>query len=159
MYVYAALSSIFKTLGVDAPLRSGPLRLTTQTVRHARALLEQFGLDHDQSVAIYAPDAATTLKNQSIASPAQLPGLPVVLMPPGKELHLIARLAGFRPGVTYLICHPARGGEELETVTPDSAHARDYERQLWAGAEGRAALERHGIQTVGMRALRDLLRA
>ena len=90
----AALASIFKTLGVDAPLRTGPLRLTTQTVRRARKLLAQFGLDRDQSIALYAPDAATTLKNQSIASPAELPGLPVVLMPPGEELDLIARLAG-----------------------------------------------------------------
>ena len=92
--VDAALASIFKSLGVEAPLRPGPLRLTTQTVRRARELLAQFGFDSDQSVAIYAPDAATTLKNRSIAAPAALPGLPVVLMPPGEELDLIARLAG-----------------------------------------------------------------
>jgi hypothetical protein len=73
--------------------------------------------------------------------------------------HNERRLAGLGRGVSYLICHPARGGEELSHITPVSAHQRDFERSFYGGPAGRAALERAGIRTVGMRALRDLVRA
>jgi len=77
---------------------------------------------------------------------------------PGEGLaHNAERLDGLGPGVSYLICHPARGGEELEAISPD-AHARDFERTFYGGAAGRRALEARGIRTVGMRALRDLMR-
>lgn len=74
------------------------------------------------------------------------------------EKHNRARLAGLRPGVTYLICHAARGGEELAVVTPDSAHQRDFERSFYGGPAGRAALVEEGVRTVGMREIRALLR-
>ena len=67
------------------------------------------------------------------------------------------RLRGLRPGVTYLVCHPARGGEELAAITED-AHCRDFERTFYGGPEGRRAFEEEGIATIGMRALRELLR-
>lgn len=68
------------------------------------------------------------------------------------------RLDGLPRGVSYLICHPAQGGDELLAITPESAHQRDFERRYYGGEEGRRALAERGIQTVGMRALRDLLR-
>jgi predicted glycoside hydrolase/deacetylase ChbG (UPF0249 family) len=71
--------------------------------------------------------------------------------------HNRARLAKLGPGVSYLICHPARGGAELEAMTED-AHCRDFERGFYGGEAGREALAAEGIETVGMRALRDLLR-
>jgi predicted glycoside hydrolase/deacetylase ChbG (UPF0249 family) len=74
------------------------------------------------------------------------------------EAHNRARLAGLGPGVSYLICHPARTGPELEAMTED-AHCRDFERSFYGGDAGRRALEEAGIRTLGMRALRDLLRA
>jgi hypothetical protein len=73
------------------------------------------------------------------------------------ERHNAARLRGLRPGINYLICHPAQGGEELSEICPD-AHARDFERGFYGGAAGRRALEAEGIRTLGMRALRDLMR-
>jgi len=73
--------------------------------------------------------------------------------------HNEARLAGLPEGVSYLICHPARDGEELRAITPDGAHQRDYERQLYGGAEGAKLLAAQGIRTTGMRALRELMRA
>ncbi len=72
--------------------------------------------------------------------------------------HNRRRLARLGRGVSYLICHAAQGGEELSAVTPDSAHQRDFERQFYGGEPGRRELEAAGIRTVGMRALRDLLR-
>ena len=61
--------------------------------------------------------------------------------------------------MTYLICHPARGGEELDAICPEHAHQRDFERTFYGGEAGRKALEDEGIETVGMRALRDLMRS
>jgi YdjC-like protein len=79
--------------------------------------------------------------------------------PAGQGLvHNRRRLAGLRPGVSYLICHAAMGGEELSAVTPDSAHQRDFERSFYGGEAGRKELEAGGIRSVGMRALRDLVR-
>jgi predicted glycoside hydrolase/deacetylase ChbG (UPF0249 family) len=74
------------------------------------------------------------------------------------EPHNLARLAGLGPGVNYLICHPARGGEELEAIT-SSAHMRDFERGFYGGEEGARALEREGLRRLGMRPLRDLVQA
>jgi predicted glycoside hydrolase/deacetylase ChbG (UPF0249 family) len=74
------------------------------------------------------------------------------------EAHNRGRLAGLHPGVTYLICHAAKGGGELSAVTPDSAHQRDFERGFYGGKPGRRALEEEGIRTVGMREVRALMR-
>jgi hypothetical protein len=79
--------------------------------------------------------------------------------PVGEGLaHNRRRLSRLPRGVSYLICHAAQGGEELSAVTPDSAHQRDFERQFYGGELGRRELEAAGVRTVGMRALRDLLR-
>lgn len=79
---------------------------------------------------------------------------------PGRGLeHNRRRLADLRPGLNYLICHPARGGEELTAITPESAHQRDFERGFYGGEAGRQALEELGIRRIGMRALRDLVRS
>jgi len=72
--------------------------------------------------------------------------------------HNAARLAAMPEGLNYLICHAARGGAELEAIT-DSAHAREFERSYYGGPAGAEALAAEGIATVGMRPLRDLLRA
>ena len=78
---------------------------------------------------------------------------------PGRgEAHNAARLDGLGPGVHFYICHPARGGEELDAIAPE-AHAREFERAFWSGDAGQEALASRGIRTVGMRALRDLIRA
>lgn len=67
------------------------------------------------------------------------------------------RLEQLGAGVSYLICHPARGGAELSAIVSDG-HARDFERSFYGGEPGRQLLEELGIRTVGMRALRELLR-
>jgi hypothetical protein len=79
--------------------------------------------------------------------------------PVGEGLaHNRRRLASLGQGVSYLICHAAAGGEELASVTPDSAHQRDFERCFYGGELGRKELEAASIRTVGMRALRALVR-
>jgi len=79
--------------------------------------------------------------------------------PPGEGLaHNRRRLAGLGTGVSYLICHAAQGSEELAHVTPDSAHQRDFERTFFGGEAGHEELQAAGVRTIGMRALRNLIR-
>jgi predicted glycoside hydrolase/deacetylase ChbG (UPF0249 family) len=72
--------------------------------------------------------------------------------------HNAARLAGLPDGLSYLICHAARGGEELHAIT-DSAHAREFERTYYGGEAGAEAMAAEGVAAIGMRPLRDLLRS
>jgi predicted glycoside hydrolase/deacetylase ChbG (UPF0249 family) len=72
--------------------------------------------------------------------------------------HNRGRIEGLRTGVNYLICHPARAGEELSHITPDSAHQREFERGFYGGEEGARVFDAAGVKRVGMRPLRDLLR-
>lgn len=74
------------------------------------------------------------------------------------ETHNLGRLAGLAPGVSYLTCHAARDGEELRAITPESAHQRGFEHRFYGGEPGRRALEETDVKTVGMRAVRELLR-
>jgi predicted glycoside hydrolase/deacetylase ChbG (UPF0249 family) len=74
------------------------------------------------------------------------------------EQHNVRRVRELGAGLNYLICHPAQGGDELSAIT-DTAHQRDFERQFYGGEAGRAALTEAGVETIGMRRLRDLLRA
>jgi hypothetical protein len=60
--------------------------------------------------------------------------------------------------LNYLICHPAQAGDELAAIT-DTAHNRDFERTFYGGDAGRTALADAGVETIGMRPLRDLLRS
>jgi predicted glycoside hydrolase/deacetylase ChbG (UPF0249 family) len=78
--------------------------------------------------------------------------------PGAGEAHNRRRLAGLSIGVSYLICHPARAGEELAAVCPEHEHMRDFERGFYGGEAGRRALEAECIRTVGMRPLRELMR-
>jgi hypothetical protein len=80
--------------------------------------------------------------------------------PDGQGLaHNRQRLERLGPGVTYLICHPARDGEELRAAMTSGAHQRDFERGFYGGEAGKRALAETGVKTVGMRALRELMRA
>jgi predicted glycoside hydrolase/deacetylase ChbG (UPF0249 family) len=72
--------------------------------------------------------------------------------------HNRRRIEGLQTGVNYLICHPARAGEELSHITPDSAHQRDFERGFYGGEEAARVFDAAGVKRVGMRPLRDLLR-
>lgn len=72
--------------------------------------------------------------------------------------HNRRRIEALRPGVTYLICHPAYGDEELRAITPDTAHQRDFERSFYGGEAGWEVVRERGVTVIGMRALRDLVR-
>lgn len=60
-------------------------------------------------------------------------------------------------GLTFLAFHPNAPGD-IETIVPPRAHFRTDEYRLLAGGRIANWLEAANIQTVGMRALRDLYR-
>ena len=77
---------------------------------------------------------------------------------PGQgKSHNEKRIDALPIGISYLICHPARDGEELFFITPETAHQRDFERQFYGGDDGFAAFADRGIQLLGMRSLRELV--
>ena len=79
--------------------------------------------------------------------------------PPGTGLaHNETRLGRLGSGLSYLITHCAEGGEELESITRDWRQ-RDEEHQIYSDGRMAEVFESRGICTVGMRALRELMRA
>ncbi len=71
--------------------------------------------------------------------------------------HNRARIGGFGPGLGYLITHCARGGEQLESITHDWRQ-RDEERQIYSDGTMADCFAAAGVETIGMRPLRDALR-
>ena len=141
------LSDIYVKLAIDYRL---PLFLFRPTPRE----LDERGL---------SPARATIERAVAGATAA---GLPIfdgfdadsLSFRPGNGLpHNRARLEGLGGGLNYLICHPAKAGEELSAIAPE-AHCRDFERTFYGGEAGRGALAEFGIETIGMRPLRDLVR-
>jgi hypothetical protein len=72
--------------------------------------------------------------------------------------HNRRRIEGLGPGLSYLIIHAARGGPELESITRDWRQ-RHEEHVIYSDGTMESVLEEAGIRTVGMRRLRDLVRA
>jgi len=167
---------------VERALAAG-IDVTHLDAHMGTALLPPFGeiyarLASDYRVPVFAvrPDEAALAAAgvpgsggffAALTSALEAAGVPVLdgfdanslrFEPGSGEAHNLARLRALRPGINYLICHPAQAGEELSAICPD-AHARDFERRFYGGDPGRRALAAEGIQTLGMRALRDLMRA
>jgi predicted glycoside hydrolase/deacetylase ChbG (UPF0249 family) len=77
--------------------------------------------------------------------------------PPGTgEAHNQERVRGFAPGLAYLITHCAEGGEQLESITHDWRQ-RDEEHRIYSDGTMASFFETEGVNTIGMRPLRDLL--
>ncbi|MAE93966.1 MAG: polysaccharide deacetylase family protein [Planctomycetota bacterium] len=141
VHIYAELAQAF--------------RLPVMVARPDEAILEATGLGgakpiFDDLAARFETAGFPVLTSLDIDSLAFDPG--------AGSTHNARRLDRLPVGVSYLICHPAHGDDELRAITPESAHQRDFERCYYGGEEGRSALAQRGIHTVGMRPLRDLLR-
>jgi predicted glycoside hydrolase/deacetylase ChbG (UPF0249 family) len=62
------------------------------------------------------------------------------------------------PGLTHLIIHPAQDTPEVRAITPDwQSRVGDY--QVFTSEELRAHVKNAGIQVIGYRELRNLIRA
>ncbi len=81
------------------------------------------------------------------------------IAPDDKVRRFKEMFANLRPGLTHFLVHPAKGGDELDAMTPvDCAHrAREYE--IFGTREMREYCESLGIKLTGYRSIRDRLRA
>lgn len=78
---------------------------------------------------------------------------------PGTGLaHNSSRVESLGTGRSYLITHCAEGCDELAGITHDWRQ-RDEERRIYSDGSMAAVFEAHGVTTIGMRSLRDALRA
>jgi hypothetical protein len=69
----------------------------------------------------------------------------------------VERLAQAPPGLTYFLFHPAIDTPELRAFAPDwRSRVADY--QLFTNATLRATLAHAGLQVIGWRAIRDVMR-
>jgi len=67
-------------------------------------------------------------------------------------------LAALPPGITHFVIHPAHDTPELRAITPDwPSRVADY--QAFCSEELRAFIGNAGLQVIGYRPLRDLIRS
>ena len=81
------------------------------------------------------------------------------IAPEEKEARFKEMFANLRPGLTHFLCHPAKGGEELEAMTSESCAHRAAEYELMRTPKMRDYCESLGIKLTGYREIRDRLRA
>ncbi|HYM15950.1 MAG TPA: polysaccharide deacetylase family protein [Dehalococcoidia bacterium] len=79
--------------------------------------------------------------------------------PDDKDARFREFFAGLRPGLTHFLVHPAKGGEELDAMTPADCRHRAKEYELFRRPDLRAYCESLGIKLTGYREIRDRLRA
>jgi predicted glycoside hydrolase/deacetylase ChbG (UPF0249 family) len=116
------------------------------------------GFEDDERVSAWAADVAARAEGMGQAVFDGYDADSLDFEPGTGEEHNRRRIAGLAPGLNYLICHPAKDGDELSAIT-DTAHQRDAERRFYGSNAGSAALAESGVETIGMRALRDLQRS
>ena len=66
-------------------------------------------------------------------------------------------LRELQPGVTFFSLHPNAPGE-IESLTPMKAHWRTFEHQYFQSDRLRDFIKAEGIETIGYRAIRDVMR-
>lgn len=67
-------------------------------------------------------------------------------------------VANLRPGVTEVLCHPALAREELRSCARD-ADQREADLRFFTSERARRAVAGAGVQLIGYRKLRDLMRS
>jgi chitin disaccharide deacetylase len=77
----------------------------------------------------------------------------------GSRRTMEKRLFDLRPGVTEMYVHPAADTPELRAFAPDWTNRVDDHHFVTHDAGLRAMLDRSGVQLIGFRELRELMRA
>lgn len=81
------------------------------------------------------------------------------IAPDDKDRRFREFFAGLRPGLTHFLCHPSKGGDELDAMTPVDSAYRAKEYELMRTPALRMYAESLGVKLTGYRAIRDRLRA
>jgi hypothetical protein len=78
---------------------------------------------------------------------------------PGSRRELEALLGDLRPGITEVYVHPAADTPELRALAPDWAGRVDDLHLVTTDSSFTKMVERVGVQLIGYRPLRDLMRS
>jgi hypothetical protein len=81
------------------------------------------------------------------------------IAPEDKERRFRQFFNELRPGLTHFICHPTKGGEEIDAMSPDDCRHRAREYELFRSPALREYCESLGVKLVGYREVRDRMRA
>jgi predicted glycoside hydrolase/deacetylase ChbG (UPF0249 family) len=130
-------------------------RLPVMILRLDEMGWREMGLD--QETAAFATQLVQQLEAQGLPLLDHLVGLP--LDRPEDRVALAKQaFDGLPPGLTHFIIHPAQDTPELRAIAPDwPSRVADYE--AFTSKELRDAVRDSGVQVIGYRALRDLMRS
>lgn len=130
-------------------------RLPVMIPRQDAAGYQALGMDAETATA--AAQFVQVLEQQGLPLLDNLAHLP--LDQPGERLEQAKRALGELPsGLTHFLIHPSKDTPELRAITPDwPSRVADYE--TFRRDDLLAFLRQQGIQVIGYRTLRDLLRS
>lgn len=117
---------------------------------------DALGLPFEQATAAALAAAALELEAQDI--PLMDHAFMMPLDRPEERVELAKQAFGqLPPGLTHFVLHPAVDSPELRAITPDwPSRVADY--HAFTSRALREYVQRSGVQVIGYRQLRDLLR-
>lgn len=80
------------------------------------------------------------------------------IAPEDKDRRFRELFSNLRPGLTHFLVHPAKGGEELDAMTPVDCKHRAKEYDIFREPALREYCASIGVKLTGYRALRDAVR-
>jgi predicted glycoside hydrolase/deacetylase ChbG (UPF0249 family) len=130
-------------------------RLPMMILRLDEVGWREMGLD--QETAAFATQLVRQLEAQGLPLLDHLVGLPLD-RPEDRVALAMEAFDELPPGLTHFIIHPARDTPELRAIAPDwQSRVADYE--AFTSRELRGAVRNSGVQVIGYRALRELMRS
>jgi len=66
-------------------------------------------------------------------------------------------ISNLKPGLTHLLFHAAKMGDELQAITADSCHARNQDYEVYSDTRMKEFIDKTDIKLIGYRELRDFL--
>jgi predicted glycoside hydrolase/deacetylase ChbG (UPF0249 family) len=131
-------------------------RLPLMVPRLGEAGWRALGLDGE--MAVFAAQFAQQLEEQGVPLLDAMTMLP--LDQPADRVALAKRaFDALPPGITHLVIHPAQDTPELRAITPEDWPSRVADYEAFTSPELRDYVRNSGVQVIGYRALRDLIRA
>lgn len=130
-------------------------QLPPMLLRLDEARWRTMGLDAE--TAALAVALAQQLEEQGVPLLDDIRGLPLD-RPEDRIAQAKAILSSLQPGITHMVIHPAVDTPELRAITPDAA-ARVADYRAFTSPELRDYVRSLGIQVIGYRTLRDLMRS
>jgi hypothetical protein len=111
----------------------------------------------DGETAAFAAQFVPQLEAQGLPLLDHLVALPLD-QPADRVEQAKKTLDSLPPGLTYFIIHPAQDTPELRAITPNwQGRVADY--RAFTSSELRNYVKNSGVQVIGYRALRELMRA